>query len=388
MKLTRRQVAAASAVVAAMALLVCGATALAGGGQPFAIRWASLRQDGEQLVWRVELAQRFSARGRRSLCLLINRPRTAPLDLCVIGPSHGSRELRLQFDQTQLINATFSRPSAYELNVSFLASEIGLDYRPLRWQVISSVRPAACSSSVSRGGCSALYPGRARLLKLHTPALIGCVPSGRSLVFQGSSDQREIALTFDDGPWKDPPTAQFLDVLEREHVPATFFEIGRQIQGYDPGGAVERQMLVDGDMIGDHTWSHPNMARLSPRAQRTQLLRTAAAIHRATRGFTPCLWRPPGGAISPELVSLARSLGFLTVMWDIDPRDWALPGVGAIYSNVVDHAHNGAIVIQHFGGGPRYQTLAALPHEVDTLRARGYQFVTIDQLLRLRPVYR
>jgi peptidoglycan/xylan/chitin deacetylase (PgdA/CDA1 family) len=147
-------------------------------------------------------------------------------------------------------------------------------------------------------------------------------------------------------------------------------------------------MLADGDMIGDHTWSHPDVAALSPAQQRRQLLSTAAAIERATRGFTPCLWRPPYGDISPALVKLARSLGFLTIMWDVDPRDWAHPGVGAIYSNVIDHAHNGAIVIQHFGGGPRYQTVAALSEEIKTLRRRGYQLVTVSQLLGLRLIYR
>lgn len=130
------------------------------------------------------------------------------------------------------------------------------------------------------------------------------------------------------------------------------------------------------------------MAALRPRQQRAQLLNTAAAIKRETGGFTPCLWRPPYGAISRSLVSLARSLGFLTIMWDVDPRDWALPGVGAIYSNVVRNAHSGAIVIQHFGGGPRNQTLAAVPHEITALEARGYKFVTVTQLLGLRLVYR
>jgi peptidoglycan/xylan/chitin deacetylase (PgdA/CDA1 family) len=141
-------------------------------------------------------------------------------------------------------------------------------------------------------------------------------------------------------------------------------------------------------MIGDHTWSHPSMPGLSAGAQRQQLLSTASAIQRATHGFTPCLWRPPYGAVNGPLVSLARSLGLLTIMWDVDPRDWATPGVGAIYGNVVANVRNGAIVLQHFGGGPRYQTLAALPQEIDTLRHRGYQFVTVAQMLGLRLIYK
>ena len=81
-------------------------------------------------------------------------------------------------------------------------------------------------------------------------------------------------------------------------------------------------------------------------------------------------------------------MGYTTINWDIDPRDWARPGVGAIYSNVIANAHPGAIVIQHDGGGDRSQTLAALPQEIATLRSRGYQFVTITELLGQRLLYK
>ena len=81
-------------------------------------------------------------------------------------------------------------------------------------------------------------------------------------------------------------------------------------------------------------------------------------------------------------------MGFTTIQWDVDPRDWARPGTNAIYQNVIDNTRPGAIVIQHDGGGDRSQTLAALPHEIDTLRARGYQFVTITQLLGQQLLYR
>jgi peptidoglycan/xylan/chitin deacetylase (PgdA/CDA1 family) len=144
---------------------------------------------------------------------------------------------------------------------------------------------------------------------------------------------------------------------------------------------------VHGDMIGNHTWTHPEMTRLSPSEQRRQLERTNQAIKRRT-GFEPCLWRPPYGDINRRLVSLARSLGLVTAMWDIDPTDWALPGAQTIYLRVVSAAHNGAIVIQHFGGGPRYETLAALPKEIRTMRAKGYRFVTVAQLLGLKLIYR
>jgi peptidoglycan/xylan/chitin deacetylase (PgdA/CDA1 family) len=335
--------------------------------------------------------------------LLIERPASGSVEgqVCVLGHARGSREARLayvkitgkQASPQLIITASVAQRSSSTLVASFLPSAIGLEYRPIRWQTISTLRAVACAPpgsgapKVPDRGCFELYPAKPALLKLHTPVLVGCVASGPSVAYRGPADKREIALTFDDGPSNDPPTAQFLHVLEREHVPATFFEIGRQIPELDPRGTLERLMLSDGDMIGDHTWSHPVMTRLKPARQRAELKETAAAIENAT-GFTPCLWRPPYGAINHKLVALARSLGFLTIMWDVDPRDWSLPGVGAIYSNVIANAHNGAIVIQHIGGGPRQQTLAALPHEIEKLRAQGYRFVTVDQLLGLQLLYR
>jgi peptidoglycan/xylan/chitin deacetylase (PgdA/CDA1 family) len=374
-------------------------------GQPLRISDAALTQDGQQLTWSVKLEVPFSAaalaRERRSLCVLIERASSGAVrgELCVIGPAHRRGSPRLAYmkirggraGRAREVTATVSKTSPSSLVASFLPTAIGLRYERIRWQAISTLHTGACSSSSGSGACSALsdlFPAKPTLLRLHTPTLVGCVPSGPSLVYQGPWRERQIALTFDDGPWNDPPTSQFLAVLEREHVPATFFEIGDQISTYDPGGALERRMLTDGDMIGDHTWNHPVMTSLSASAQRAQLLGTVTAIKRATHGFTPCLWRPPYGAISRPLIALARSLGLLTIMWDIDPRDWALPGVGAIYSNVVGNAHNGAIVLQHFGGGPRFETLSALPEEISTLRARGYRFVTVAQLLGLKLVYR
>jgi peptidoglycan/xylan/chitin deacetylase (PgdA/CDA1 family) len=386
-----------------LAVLVLSGSAAAasdasgGERQALVIQSASLTQDGQQLVWHVQLAQPFAASRlagqHRSLCLLIERVASGVVwgEACVVRPGRHSSETQLDYmtvsggepGPAELVSATVTRPDPEDLTATFLPGAVDLRYGPIRWQTRSTLNSDRCES-----GCSARYPTRSTLLKMHTPVLVGCVAHGPSLVYQGPADHKEIALTFDDGPWDDPPSIDFVRMLAREHVPATFFEIGRQIAPYDPTGAVQREMLADGDMIGDHSWSHPNVAALPASKQRAQLLDAAAAIKHATGGFTPCLWRPPYGAISPSLIALARSLGFLTIMWDVDPRDWALPGVGAIYSNVVDNAHNGAIVIQHFGGGPRFETLAAVPREITTLRARGYTFVTVAQLLGLQLVYR
>ena len=195
------------------------------------------------------------------------------------------------------------------------------------------------------------------------------------------------ALAFDDGPSGQPPTIDFLRLLEREHAVATFFEIGDQISTYDRSGAIERRMLADGDMIGDHTWTHPDITGLSAAEQRSELELAADAIRRAT-GFTTCFWRPPYGDQDASVDAVARSLGMLTIVWNDDPRDWALPGSAAIDSVAVSEAHDGSILEEHFGGGPRYETLEALPEEIDWFRAHGYRLVTVAQMLGLRLLYK
>ena len=389
---------------AALAVVVGAAGATSVPLQPLGIHGASLTQDGQDLVWQIEAAQPFSPGGLRrdgrSMCLLIERTPGGSVasEVCLSGPGRGERSPRLLYSPITragpgpavAIDATLTRSSDRELTASFLPSSVGLQYHPLRWQVISSVSVRGCTPPAAPGSttCSTLFPATPALLALHTPRLVGCVPTGRDWVFTGPRKVHDIALTFDDGPWYEPPTADFVKELARLHAPATFFEIGEHISTYDPGGAVERQMLADGDMIGDHTWSHPDMVGLSTAEQRQQISLAAAAIRKATGGFEPCLFRAPDGAVDPSLLGLARSMGFTTIQWDIDPRDWALPGESEIIDNVLANAHNGGIIEEHFGGGPRYETFDALPEEIAGLRERGYQLVTLTQMLGYKLVYR
>ena len=105
-----------------------------------------------------------------------------------------------------------------------------------------------------------------------------------------TEEGREIALTFDDGPWYDTP--RFIPLLERERVVATFFQIGDQIGEYANHG-LDRRMLADGDMIGDHTWNYGGDVAAGGRDAVMQIARAAVAIRRATGGFEPCLFRAP-----------------------------------------------------------------------------------------------
>ena len=392
------------ALAVALGWVVEGAGARSvGSRQPLAVQTASLVQEGQDLVWQVGLTQSFSPgalrRDGRSVCLLIERAahESVVSRVCLAGPRRGARAPQLIYvpvtgaasGRGNAIAATVTRSSDRELTASFLPGSVGLRYRSLRWQVISTLAVPGCVLVVAgQTGCATLFPAKPALVRLHTPRLVGCEPAGPDWVFHGPANEREIALTFDDGPWWEPPASRFVSLLAREHAPATFFEIGEHIATYDPHGTVEREMLADGDMIGDHTWSHPDLLGLSPAGQREQIERAAAAIRNATGGFEPCLFRAPDGTADSTLLAVARSMGFVTIQWDVDPRDWALPGASAIVDNVVAHAHDGAIVEEHFGGGPRYETLDALPHEIAELRAKGYQLVTLTQMLGYKLVYR
>ncbi len=368
---------------------------------PSTVAGASVSQSAQQIVWTVKLAVPFSPaqmkRAHRSLCLLLERPGDAGVTglVCVIPPRTGNRSPRLVYQQVthgvagpaRVVAATVTRPSRTELTASFTPSIYGATaYDSFKWQVRTTLRRPACTPVKPNAvGCQALFPAKPQLAELHTPQLVGCVPSGPDFVTNGSRSVHQIALTFDDGPWYDTP--QFLDILEHYNVPATFFEIGEEVPVYGQDGAVERRMLADGDMIGDHTWNHADVAAGGSFAA-GEISQAASAIKAATHGFEPCLFRAPGGAVSAGLESEARAMGFTTIQWDVDPRDWATPGTASIYHTVTSTAQNGSIILQHDGGGNRSQTLAALPQEIETFKREGYKFVTVTQLLGQRLIYK
>jgi peptidoglycan/xylan/chitin deacetylase (PgdA/CDA1 family) len=382
---------------AGCALVAALASAAGAAGGPLRVHAASLTQDAQQLVWHVQLDHPFSpsamARDGRTLCLVLRRASNSSISgLLCVTPPRGGRQARLVFQRVtakgrgpgRSVAATVSRSSTSDLTARFVPGDLGIAYAPVRWQVLTTLATPGCVPPAPNPlGCTAWFPKQPALAKLHVPQVVGCVPSGPPTVFNGPTNKHEIALTFDDGPWPDTP--QFLHILEREHVHATFFQIGEQVGTY--GRSVDPRMLADGDVIGDHTWTHANVSGDGPFAA-GQIAETAAAIRRVTGGFTPCLFRPPGGASSSALVREARSMGFTTIEWNVDPRDWARPGTAAIYQNVVGNARNGAIVLQHDGGGDRSETLAALPQEIATLRSRGYRFVTVTELLGQRLIYK
>jgi peptidoglycan/xylan/chitin deacetylase (PgdA/CDA1 family) len=214
---------------------------------------------------------------------------------------------------------------------------------------------------------------------------------GKTLV-RGAATEREVALTFDDGP-NPPYTDRILDVLQAERVHATFFVVGRAAAAYP---ATLRRIARGGNALGNHTWDHPHMIVESRAAMRSELLRTSAAIAAAT-GVHTNLMRPPFGIRDFAVIAEAHRLGYRVVMWSVPlPKDWEQPGEGTIAKRVIDNVQDGSIIVLHDGNRgllcgrdrhtvphdcDREQDVAATRAIVDTLRARGYRFVTIPQLI-------
>ena len=342
------------------------------------VQRAVLTQHGPQLdvditTWRPWTAATLERNHDRSLCVrfVARRDRS----VCVVGGRHGRLGL------TGASGTVAARgPRGVRITVS--ARDVGLSTGPFSWRVDSTWADTGRCATPGAPSCTDVVPdggnAHARLTQI-TP--IGCQGRAPWQARFASTHRREIALTFDDGPWPDTP--QFLDILEREHAPATFFMVGRQVPGH---GALIERMLRDGDMVGNHSLTHANLAGGGPKAA-FEIERTQANI-RAASGFTPCLFRPPYGAVSGALVGESSARGLVATLWNDDTRDWARPGVGAIVSTALREASPGGIIIMHDGGGDRSETIAALPSIIHDLRARGYTLVTVTQLLGLQVLYR
>jgi peptidoglycan/xylan/chitin deacetylase (PgdA/CDA1 family) len=206
-------------------------------------------------------------------------------------------------------------------------------------------------------------------------AAVSSVLAYTPFIKEGTARKPEVALTFDDGPG--PYTPAVLSVLEHYGVHATFFIIGRMLQYF--GESAQREVR-DGDVIGDHTETHPAMAQLSGHDQYEQLFEQAARVE-LQGAPRPDLFRPPYGSFNATTMAQLARLHMLMVLWSVDTDDYEQPGVAAIVHTALAGAHPGAIILMHDAGGTRTETVEALPIIIRELRARGLKPVTVPQLV-------
>lgn len=198
----------------------------------------------------------------------------------------------------------------------------------------------------------------------------------------------KVALTFDDGPSPDW-TPGILDILKEKGAKATFFIIGENGES-NPG--LLKRIVAEGHEIGNHTFTHPNLAETPQRVTQIELNATQRLVEALT-GRSIRLFRPPyfGDAeptTSDEIAAVkeAGDLGYITVGLRIDPDDWQQPAAGEIVSRVMEQIADtnpetrGQIILLHDAGGDRSQTVKALPTLIDQLRAKGLQIVPVSDL--------
>jgi peptidoglycan/xylan/chitin deacetylase (PgdA/CDA1 family) len=198
-----------------------------------------------------------------------------------------------------------------------------------------------------------------------------------AFLMHGNRALPEVALTFDDGPHIES-RARILDILQSNHVHATFFDVGRRM---DENPALVRRTLAEGNEIGNHSYWHNRLDSLSPRDRHREINDTDIAFYRIT-GRHLTLLRPPGMRYNPTVLADIHALGYTVVGYttasrDFDPTETA----DFIVNRTLNRVENGSIILLH----DYPETAVALPRIIAGLRARGYRFVTISEMLAHLP---
>ena len=204
----------------------------------------------------------------------------------------------------------------------------------------------------------------------------------QGVYFRGQTEEKIVALTFDDGPHP-VYTPRVLEILETFGVKATFFLIGRQSRSYPE---VVQQIKARGHEIENHSDNHLfYLPWLPAERMRQEIVAAQETIHRIT-GSYPSFFRSPLGWVSDDLVAVCRELKLPIINGSVKVGDVSLPGTEYIIQAVLDKTRNGAIIILHDAGGvgsyrDRTQTLEALPIIIKNLKDQGYKFVILKELI-------
>ena len=248
---------------------------------------------------------------------------------------------------------------------------------------------------LGEGAIHVYVPGEASQVETRTGKVSGktvseTVKEGSDNVYlkynANTNGEKVIALTFDDGPW--PTTSELLDVLKENDAVATFFTIGEQISDKTDYVETIQRMAAEGHQIGTHSYDHAatgggngvDMTRQSPEKQIEEVQMGQQAIADATGKEASKVFRSPGGNFHDEIIWNLQPYITSEIGWNVDTEDWRRPGADAIAERLLS-AKPGDVVLMHDGGGDRSQTIEALKIALPQLRAEGYKFVTIDQLL-------
>lgn len=189
-------------------------------------------------------------------------------------------------------------------------------------------------------------------------------------------DGSYIALTFDDGPSPET-TPRLLEILRQRNIKVTFFVLGNMVAKYPE---VLKMIADEGHEIGSHSWSHPQLTRISAAALDKELGNTSEAIFQVT-GKRPIFLRPPYGTMKPALrTTIEDKYGLTIVNWSVDPNDWKNRNSQAVHDAIMAQVKPGAIVLSH---DIYATTVDAMPRILDELTAKGYKFATLSQMVAM-----
>ncbi|MBS2967490.1 polysaccharide deacetylase family protein [Metabacillus sp. KIGAM252] len=189
---------------------------------------------------------------------------------------------------------------------------------------------------------------------------------------------RYVCLTFDDGP--SSYTAKILDILKTYQIRATFFIVGEEAKKFPD--IIER-ISAEGHVIGNHTWSHPNITLLSKHELQREIHTASEQIEQIIH-ITPDLFRPPFGNIDDRASSIIKEMGMTTVLWNVAGKDWVQNmNAEALCQHIIARLKRHSIILLHdgdqHGSGPRHNTVEALPSIIEYLINNQYSFITVPE---------
>ena len=196
------------------------------------------------------------------------------------------------------------------------------------------------------------------------------------VIRSGNPNSMKIALTFDDGPHP-YRTDDILDLLERYGIKATFFVIGENVSYYPEPF---KRAVALGHEIGNHTYHHTLLSKTCEQTIAPEIRKTDEIIFK-TAGYRPRLFRPPEGAYGECALKAARSMNYSTILWTVDTRDWERPPAQAIVDNVLQNTGGGSILLFHDYMHKSAHTMEALEILIPRLLEKGYEFVTVSELI-------
>ena len=242
--------------------------------------------------------------------------------------------------------------------------------------IFACLAPCAYAQA-PQAGAGALSPPPASFDEINEQQICEVLQRGANthLVWSGSGRDKNVCLTFDDGP-NPIYTPRILQILKEKKARATFFLTGQHAQQH-PG--LVKNIYESGHELGGHTFSHVQLPKV-PSQKIKQELETTRSIIESASGAKIFLFRPPWGIFNSRSLAEIAMCKFDVVLWSVDSHDWSRPGIAQIKANVLGKAKNGSIILFH---DDHDQIVQALPEIISNLQQQGYQFLTVSEMMAL-----